>query len=149
MFCVDFANFIEHIRIYYDYIHNNVCGGEFVDVNEEHRKLLNYPPPIFNIGDKVVKRFLGYPTTAVVKGIFPGYFYPFPNRHWDEIDPNWREKHVYMICFTSPQKFQTLEEFIDAHDDEFEYEGQAKEMYKRLPATAGTTTIESDLSLFE
>lgn len=65
------------------------------------------------IGDRVYGKKTGGLTPATVVGWLPGRFHPNSklSTRWDELYPNWRDKHIVYAEFDEPTRSCTFEEY--------------------------------------
>lgn len=111
----------------------------------------------FNLGDFVTSKKTGLPMQSTVCGMIgPEVCESLPEKNyyrWTELYPDWRDKYVYYVKYTKPQKPISKEEMIIGlrlqYEEKFDLipQSQIDKMYNEIPEHSVVTIPEDDLEL--
>ena len=83
----------------------------------------------FELGDKVVSKKTGYPGSGEVCGVVYAAMYVATTKKelkdfecWNDLYPDWHEKHIVYVRFDEPRRTVTFEEFC-RYMPEHKYDG--------------------------
>lgn len=110
---------------------------------------------MFNVGDKVFSRKTGLPASGEIQGIFCAKYYwamnfqNFSPIRWAELYPDWADKKVMVVRYSSPQRHCSLEEWCNSGGVPLDHP-MAKTVYEaQVPLRAYSYYPEDDLELVE
>lgn len=106
----------------------------------------------FNLGDKVINKQTGLPTSGTIIAITePTYFivtYKSRFTPWKELYPDWESKPVYTLLLDQPHKFGTEKDYLRDVGLE-EHNNISKLGYRLTPLTHLMNFPEDDLECLD
>src|SRR4051812_41561514 len=107
---------------------------------------------MFNIGDTVATKQIGFPAAGTIVFIFDCTYYRLvhrviDNKRWSQICPDWKQKEMVCIKVNTPMRPLRFEEFVEDNPDIREDLRQAQ--YDGIAAGAYHIYPYDDLELIE
>lgn len=105
----------------------------------------------FKIGDKVTFKKTGCPGVGTIYGMFKLSEETNNIPPWNEQYPNWQNKALYMVKFSTPQKVASFQEYIEQMPNRETFsEDQLKLLYlNTVPYVDRANYPEDDLELLQ